>query len=71
MRSPLVWACGLGLTLPIGIQLVIAGLEGTADFGDDYTDTIAAQPGLWLPVLLVSALAGPAVHTWWWAPRRE
>ncbi|MGK2854053.1 MAG: hypothetical protein ACSLE3_08130 [Microbacteriaceae bacterium] len=70
LRSPIVWACGLGLTVPIGIQLVIATLEGTAEFGDDYTDTIAARPGLFLPILLLSALAGPAMHTWWWVRRR-
>lgn len=71
LRSPLWFACGLGLTVPIGIQLAIAGLEGTADLGVDYTDTIAARPGLFLPVLLLSALAGPALHTWWWVRRRE
>lgn len=77
-RSPVVWACGLGVTLPIGIQLVIAGLEGaadmglegTADMGDDYTNTIAAQPGIFVPILLLSALVGPAVHTLWWTRRR-
>ena len=71
LRSPVVWACGMALTVPIGIQLPIAGLEGTADFGDDYTETIAAQPGLFQPALLLSALAGPALHTWWWGRRRE
>lgn len=71
LRSPLWWACGLGVASPIGIQLAIAGLEGTADFGEDYTDTIAARPGLFLPLLLLSALAGPAAHTWWWGVRRR
>lgn len=71
MRSPVVWACGLGLAFPVGIQLAIAGLEGTADMGNDYTDTIAAQPGIFIPILLLSALAGPAVHTWWWKRRRD
>lgn len=71
LRSPLVWAAGLGLTVPMGIQLVIAALEGTAGPGVDYTDTIAAQPHLFLPVLLLSAVAGPAIHTWWWVRRRE
>ena len=64
-----MWACGLGLTFPVGIQLAIAGLEGTADLGDDYTDTVAAHPGIFVPILILSALAGPAVHTLWWRRR--
>ncbi len=70
-RSPAVWACGLGLTFPVGIQLAIAGLEGTADMGDDYTDTVAAQPGILVPILLLSALVGPAAHMLWWRRRRD
>ncbi len=70
VRSLIAWACGLSLTFPMGIQLAIAGLEGTADVGDDYTDTIAAQPGIFVPLLLLCALAGPAAHTWWWRRRR-
>lgn len=43
-RSPVWWAVGLGILLPVGPQLVIATLEGVAGPGEDYTAALAAGP---------------------------
>ncbi len=72
LRNPLLWAAGLGLSLPIGPQIVIAALEGTSG-SDDYRETIAGAPALWGGVLALAATAGPTAHGWIWrqAFRRE
>ncbi|QZY30344.1 hypothetical protein [Nocardioides coralli] len=69
LRSPVAWAAGLALSVPVGVQLVIAAVEGSAGLGEDYTDTIAAHTGVFVPVLLLGALTGPTAHVWWWRVR--
>lgn len=65
MRSPVAWAFGLGLLVPVGPQLVIAFLEGT-NRESSYADTISASAGVWVPAILISAAVGPAWHLWRW-----
>lgn len=72
LRSPLVWAAGLGLAMPVGPQLVIAALEGTSRAGN-YAETISGAPALWGGVLVLAAAVGPVWHAWRWRAvfRRE
>lgn len=69
LRSPLWWAAGLATVVFIGPQLLIAVMEGAADPGIDYTEKFTESPGLFVPLLVVSALLGAAVYTRRW--RRE
>ncbi len=63
LRGPGMWFAGLGLVLPIGGQLVVAGLEGAAGPGEDYTQRFAS----WLPPLVIIAtLAVIAAYAWRW-----
>lgn len=65
LHSPVIWSVGLGLVLPAGPQLVIALLEGT-NRETAYTDIISERSTIWIPILLMSAAIGPALHVRRW-----
>lgn len=65
LRSPVIWAIGLGVALPIGPQLAVAILEGT-NRETSYSDTISENSAIWVPTILISAALGPACHLWRW-----
>ncbi len=65
LRSPRWWAAGVGVVLPVGPQLVVAFVEGTAQPGENYTDRFADTPALM--VLVVASMIGVAgLYVWRW-----
>ena len=66
LRGPLWWAAGLATVFFIGPQLLIAMLEGVAGPGEDYTERITESPGVFMPLLVGSALLVAAAYTWRW-----
>jgi hypothetical protein len=57
LRGAVMWFVGLGLVLPVGVQLVLAGLEGAAGPGEDYTRRFASL----LPPLVILATVAVVV----------
>lgn len=66
LQSPAWWAAGLGLVAPIGGQLVVAGMEGSAGPGEDYRELFQDLPHVFYPLLLLSSIAVVSLYVWRW-----
>lgn len=66
LRSPVWWAAGSGLILFVGPQLVLAGVEGAAGPGEDYTEWFRDLPLVFVPLMVGSAAVGVGLYVWRW-----
>ena len=66
LRGPGWWGAGLGVVVWVGPQLLLGLLEGGAGPGEDYTEVIGSNPGLFLSLIGVTAVAGGAVYVRRW-----
>lgn len=66
LQSPAWWAAGLGVVSPVGIQLVLAGMEGSAGPGEDYEELFQDFPLVFFPLVLFSLAAAVSLYVWRW-----
>jgi hypothetical protein len=65
-RGPGWWGAGLGVVVWVGPQIVLGLLEGGAGPGEDYTELIESNPGLYLSLIGGAAVAGVAAYIRRW-----
>ena len=56
----------MAVVWPVGIQLVLAGMEGSAGPGEDYRELFQELPLVFFPLVLFSVVAGVILYVWRW-----
>ena len=60
------WGEGLGVVVWVGSQILLGLLEGGAGPGEDYTEVIGSNSGLFLGLIGVAAVTGVAGYVRQW-----
>ena len=60
------WGAGLGVVVWVGSQILLGLLEGGAGPGEDYTEVIGSNSGLFLSLIGVAPVTGVAGYVRQW-----